>query len=404
MRRFYLRQLTLRNVKSISHTRLSFAERSEDAPGWYVLAGRNGSCKSTLLQSLALAAMQDGNSALMDSSMIRLGEPSGSAQVLLLGEPGDQDLEQEWRISRRPVLIHFAVTSGTRELSGGSFLAAYGPFKRLEGGSDLARKLAARDPTTSQTITLFLEEASLWEVSKWLFRLGYESEREGFQSTLLSFLNSGLLPDGFRVEKIVDDDLLLSTPGGAEIPLRRISDGPRCMIAMILDVIRGLEVCHGRIDFDDGRITNPGLVLIDEPDNHLHLSWQLRLGSWLKDRFPRIQWIVATHSPFVCVAADKIWRLDDENGKIAPRALSAEELRLVRNGSITAILESDAFRIFSTVPPEARERHHDYLELRRLSLQGKRLSPEEKQRLFELEQEFLGPSVPPDPEFDALIS
>ena len=114
--------------------------------------------------------------------------------------------------------------------------------------------------------------------------------------------------------------------------------------------------------------------------------------------------LIHDHSPFLCAAADKIWRLDDEEGRIAPRALSEEELRQISTGSIAAVLESDAFRIFNTLPPKTRERHMEFLNLRRLMLQHKKLSPEERMRLSELEQEFLGPAVPPDPEFDALFS
>jgi predicted ATP-binding protein involved in virulence len=42
-----------------------------------------------------------------------------------------------------------------------------------------------------------------------------------------------------------------------------------------------------------------GLVLIDEIDLHLHPKWQLGLIPTLKRVFPRLQFIVTTHSPMV---------------------------------------------------------------------------------------------------------
>ena len=36
----------------------------------------------------------------------------------------------------------------------------------------------------------------------------------------------------------------------------------------------------------------------------MHVSWQQRLGFWLKEHFPKIQFLVTTHSPFICQAAD----------------------------------------------------------------------------------------------------
>jgi hypothetical protein len=59
------------------------------------------------------------------------------------------------------------------------------------------------------------------------------------------------------------------------------------------------------------------------------------------------------------------------------------------------------------MPPEARDRHIEFLELRRLSLQGKRLSKAQRARLAEYEAEIVGTSdssAPKDPEFDALFS
>ncbi len=211
------------------------------------------------------------------------------------------------------------------------------------------------------------------------------------------------MPEGFRAKQI-KEELVLASPDGPPMPLRMTSDGPRCMVAMVLDILRGLEDCHGALQIEDQQVLNPGVVLIDEPDNHLHIHWQLGLGSWMKGHFPRIQFIVATHSPFLCAAANRIWRLDDEEGRIEPRALSNNEMREIRAGSVTTVLESDAFRIFNTLPVEARERHTEFLRLRRLELQGKRLSKADRTLLSELKQEFFGPEIPRDPEFDALVS
>ena len=41
------------------------------------------------------------------------------------------------------------------------------------------------------------------------------------------------------------------------------------------------------------------VVTIDEPENHLHPSMQRSLLRRLSDAFPRAQFIVATHSPFI---------------------------------------------------------------------------------------------------------
>ena len=42
-----------------------------------------------------------------------------------------------------------------------------------------------------------------------------------------------------------------------------------------------------------------GIVLIDEPEAHLHIKLQKKIMPILTQFFPRIQFIVATHSPFI---------------------------------------------------------------------------------------------------------
>ncbi len=53
----YVSALELERVKGITRAELSFAEVADQAPGWFILAGGNGSGKSTILRSLAAAAM-----------------------------------------------------------------------------------------------------------------------------------------------------------------------------------------------------------------------------------------------------------------------------------------------------------------------------------------------------------
>ena len=47
----------------------------------------------------------------------------------------------------------------------------------------------------------------------------------------------------------------------------------------------------------------PGIVMIDEIDMHLHPTWQWRIVDALHEIFPRIQFILATHSPIIISSA-----------------------------------------------------------------------------------------------------
>ncbi|MCM1539791.1 MAG: AAA family ATPase, partial [Blautia sp.] len=61
-----------------------------------------------------------------------------------------------------------------------------------------------------------------------------------------------------------------------------------------LILIKYLQTFFHRLKYD-----LPGIVLIDEIELHLHISWQKRVLPFLTKAFPNVQFIIATHSPFV---------------------------------------------------------------------------------------------------------
>jgi predicted ATP-dependent endonuclease of OLD family len=61
-----------------------------------------------------------------------------------------------------------------------------------------------------------------------------------------------------------------------------------------------------------------GIVIIDEIDAHLHPSWQQKLIDILKDSFPNVQFIIASHSPLVVAGCKEnevnVLRKNDPSG------------------------------------------------------------------------------------------
>ncbi len=77
-----------------------------------------------------------------------------------------------------------------------------------------------------------------------------------------------------------------------------LSSGFSSIMAVYADLITNVSL-HA-IDPDD--LT--GIVLIDEIDAHLHVSLQKKILAFLKKAFPKVQFIVSTHSPFVVSSVD----------------------------------------------------------------------------------------------------
>ena len=96
------------------------------------------------------------------------------------------------------------------------------------------------------------------------------------------------------------------------------------------------------------KIDLPGVVLVDEIDAHLHPTWQLRIGENLLRYFPKVQFIVTTHSPLICHAAEKgsVWRLPvpGDDSSFTGRVRGKELKRLIY-GDILEAYDTELFGI-----------------------------------------------------------
>lgn len=82
------------------------------------------------------------------------------------------------------------------------------------------------------------------------------------------------------------------------MPVEDLSDGLRNAIAMVADLAYRACKLNPHLGVEAARET-PGVVLIDEVDMFLHPSWQQTILGSLQSAFPKIQFIVTTHSPQV---------------------------------------------------------------------------------------------------------
>ena len=81
-----------------------------------------------------------------------------------------------------------------------------------------------------------------------------------------------------------------------------LSDGYHVFIALVADIARR-AVMLNEFDGADAPARVEGVVLIDELDLHLHPRWQRVALPSLRCAFPRLQFIITTHSPQVLSSA-----------------------------------------------------------------------------------------------------
>jgi predicted ATP-binding protein involved in virulence len=98
-------------------------------------------------------------------------------------------------------------------------------------------------------------------------------------------------------------ELSLEWQDDRKIPVSRLSHGVKNMFAIIADIAYRCLRLNPHLGLETAKETE-GIILIDEIDAHLHPSWQLTIVDKLKKTFPKIQFIVTTHSPLIIGSAD----------------------------------------------------------------------------------------------------
>ena len=228
--------------------------------------------------------------------------------------------------------------------------------------------------------SLFREDAALTEGVQWLVDKHHRTLEgapwaDELKMAAMQLLADEMLPGNYEIADINTDGLWV-TNGGNRFPLREMSDGYRSGAALVVDLIKQFHDCYGELHFEvrDGvpMITAPGVVIIDEVDAHLHVTWQQRIGGWLKAHFPNVQFIVATHSPYICQAADPggLIRLPGPGEAQPPQVIDQDLYDRVIYGSGDDAVLSELFGVETPYSERAEELRKELVPLEISVLRG----------------------------------
>lgn len=416
----YIDQIELRDIRGFEHLKFNLARPNGSYAGWTVFTGDNGSGKSSLLKAIAVALTgRDTARALQPSfhRWIREGAKTqeGHIELTIAPQKGVDDFSGGGKTAYKnfpaTIILKNVGKETTAEVidsqktarrglwstdAHGWFSCGYGPFRRVFGASPEATRLMV-GATTERFVTMFQEAASLFEVDQWLRNLSHKklegkTTESAHLDLLLEILRDDLMPNQITVDRVDSDGLWLKDRQGLQLAWSDMSDGYRAALALLADILRHLISAYGMEGLaersTDGklRIVKGGVVMIDEIDAHLHPEWQREIGFWLKNHFPNIQFLVTTHSPIICQAADEngLFVLPEPGGDLAPRALTTEEYRTVISSRPDTILLTAAFGLQNTRSPRAVQGRADYAKLMAKERAGAKLSKEEQAKATQL--------------------
>lgn len=317
----YIKRVTLDNVRCFDNLNVEFASAGSSA----LFLGDNGDGKSTILRSLAMGLCDESSAAALfreltgafvrrhpDLDATRSKE-TGTIKIDLDDEGTVyristiiRSLPNFERVQQNIVLINGEKTTVNQDKFPWDhiFVVGYGPGLRTRGTTDYQRYLAVdavyplfRYDTPLQNPELSIrrlidtarkrgetpeesdhnEHRILKEIQSLMTVLLDLKSEEHFRLT-----STGLVVDGFW--------------GSAG--LNQLGDGFQATITWVLDLISWWFLRENGKSTWDLKTLN-GIVIIDEVEQHLHPRWQHRILPLLRERFPKIQFIVATHSPLV---------------------------------------------------------------------------------------------------------
>lgn len=419
----YIQEIGINYIRSIKRFRLKL-DRPEHA-GWHVLIGDNGAGKSTVVRAIALAIIGPTEALALRQNWndwLRPDQNSGSIWVLVDHDPeydkrtGSGRAVERFYIRARLNLTRVESASGPpvsllvpphkldprKYLWGtgsGWFAASFGPFRRFTGGEKDYEKIYYSNPRLGAHLTAFGEDVALTEVIPWLQQLQFKSlEHNGGAEkkhlmAIKKFINKGgLLPHGARLKSVNSDGVLFVDGNECHISVEQLSDGYRSILSLTFELIRQLTRVYGPdkvfadIQNDDMKIDLPGVVLIDEIDAHLHPTWQRRVGQWFCQYFPKLQFIVTTHSPLICQGAERgsVWRLPTpgDESAFSGRVTGTDLNRLVY-GSVEDAYSTDLFGQDVTRSASSQAKLERLAALNYKTLHGK-LTAKEKEELQQL--------------------
>lgn len=364
-----LLDLTLHNVGPFDDARIEFLTGEEGEVPITFITGENGTGKTIVLDAIRGSFGQ--HFAYLDRSIVRPGVPF-SLQLELEYEaarrsfsvthqyaiphqngrfclyPKDTRLmELAEKVSQQPKLCPPWVVDYWRSaLPNDSYVIQH--FAQQKPGEFLRGALNGiqRNATITELICYF----------DYLRSSDEPKERAGgdfLYSTLKDIFRVSLLEDGEFSHVARSTFTPMVKQSGQTVPLANLSSGNAYLAQHLVNMLGKMYAVHVLRDTPTEDICKtPGLLLIDEAENHLHPRWQQRFIRDVLRIFPNLQIIATTHSPFIVASAPgaKVFVCRYDRDKKS--CVIEDESRHYENKPVEQILLSPAFGETQPFGPE----------------------------------------------------
>ena len=313
----YITHLHAQNTGVFEHLDISFNQK------FNFIVGPNGCGKTSILKCIALAlapseakGFRYGNNssvwfdAIYDNQNYRIGLGEGWVSNY---DEYRQSIHSSWKKPpQQEGIVSYTVNKIEEENINITplILGAYRriEYQRIEG---MHRESTYTEQRKNYHASGFrnIEGGILPNVKQWMINRYFETEKEWaavYKRNWDWIINNleNLGPSNCKLEfKDIKRDLEpMFTLQDNDCYLEETSAGFQAILSLVFAIVEWIE---GTNDEQNAYIPDAtGTVIIDELDVHLHPEWQLTIRHALATLFPKIQFIITTHSPHLIATAE----------------------------------------------------------------------------------------------------
>ena len=352
----YINEITIHRL--LDKSNLKIQAQDDGKQHHFILTGPNGAGKTTLFNAIAMSIDEMFKDTHFDFADFK--KNLGFYEGLLAKAKQEGKIEDIEKYRKQ--FDYFKTKCddlwGTVELAGLNYPEIFSMVRNHKyviaffGAERLSHFIQVKSPVKPDLTQKELKKSKTEEFIKFLVDLKFQQSMannegckddveniakwfEGFENILKRLFGDDALKLSFDYKNYVF--YIEKTDG--RFPLTDLSDGYSSALDIVADIILKMQDGVNVVRTYDV----PGMVFIDEIETHLHLKLQREILPLLTSIFPKIQFVVTTHSPFVLSSVENAVVYDLKNQETITD-LSDYSYEIITEGYFGVKTESDKLR------------------------------------------------------------
>lgn len=348
----FITEIRIENVRHLKNINIALNNQSRQH---LILTGKNGSGKTSVLEEISK------NLALLNKNVLKNHKALKKNQEILKNETDIERrkyLESEISLQKNVFssysnlgldVIYNNENELTELYQHGDFITAF--FNATRPSNDIISAHGVEDMKLPTAVDI--RQSPARDIIKYMVHL---KTQQSFAKNENDIQNEQNIKEWFErfenaLRTLLDDDSITlkydyknynfvilqknREPSG----LNELSDGYSSILRIFSDLILRMDQ-NWLLKNHLSDYNKEGVVLIDEIETHLHIELQRKILPFLTEFFPRLQFIVSTHSPYVLTSISNAVVFDLER-QVALTDLSEYSTEDVANG----FFEADSYSV-----------------------------------------------------------